>query len=161
MSRSSVSLIRAVAGGATGSAALLAANQAAYAAGVTDLDLGEVLGWSFVRGDQALSTPGRRKLAGFAWYAASGSALVPLLYWLGFRAMGGASAARGLGLGIVHYLAAALLLAVTEPPVPRKADGDGRPMGEFLRHYGGLERTANLAGHLAYGALIGAVTGRS
>jgi hypothetical protein len=54
-----------------------------------------------------------------------------------------------------------VLLTLTEPGVPRKADGEGRPMGGFLRHYGKLERTANLAGHLAYGALVGAITGRS
>jgi hypothetical protein len=40
-----------------------------------------------------------RKLAGFAWYAGSGSTLVPFLYWVGFRALGRACAAGGcLGL---------------------------------------------------------------
>jgi hypothetical protein len=158
MPRPTISLPRTILGGAIGSAALLTSNQAAHAAGITELDLGEVLGRSF---RWAGSGARQRKAAGFAWYAASGGVLVPLLYWLGFRALGGASVPRGVALGLVHFIASGVLLALTDPRRPRKGQGEGRPMGGFLTRYGGLERVSNGVGHLAYGAIVGAAARRT
>jgi len=145
----------ALVGGLAASSALLLANKLAARFKLTDLDLPHVLGLSFL-------DPGQHgiKLAGSVWYFLTGGLVVPTLYWLGFRALGMAGARRGLALGLMHYLASALLLGVSEPECPKRRHGRGRPMGPLLSGYGALERTVNLLGHLGYGALVGLAAAR-
>ena len=151
-----VSLVRAVAGGLFASGAILAANQGARALRLTGLDLPRVLGLSFRRpGEEGI------KLAGGAWYFATGGVMVPTLYWLGLRAMDRAGTGPGLLLGLAHYLGSGLLLAATDPERPKERRGPGRPMGAFLGRYGWLERATNLVGHLGYGAVVGWAAARS
>lgn len=149
------SLARAVAAGLGASAAILAANQAADRLALTDLDLPRVLGLSFRDPGQVGLKP-----AGAAWYFLAGGLLVPTAYWLGFRALGGAGLRRGLAFGLLHYAISGLILALTEPRHPKRRHGRGRPMGPLLAHYGAFERVANALGHLAFGAAIGALSGR-
>ncbi len=153
--RHPIRLIPTVLGGLLASAGLIAANQLAHAAGRTDLDLPRVLGLTFRQPGQAGIKP-----AGLAWYLVSGGCLVPLLYWLGLRGMGQSGPLPGLLLGTVHYLAASALLALTDPPRPKRSFGEGRPLGAFLRHYGAFERWSNLLAHLGYGVVVGTAAGR-
>jgi hypothetical protein len=140
----------ALIGGSTASAMIVAVNQLAHRLGLTDYDLPEILGLSF-------GHPGQRRVkpAGLSWYLLSGGLLVPTSYWLGFRLLGRAGAAAGLGLGIAHYIASGLLLGLTNPDRPKRRRGEGRPMGAFLSRYGLLEQAANIAGHLVYGLCVG------
>ena len=148
--RRPLSLGGAVLGGTVAAAAIIAANQLADRLGLTDLDLLRVLGLTFRDPGQA-----RVKPAGLAWYGLSGGVLVPALYWLGFRRLGRAGSRPGALFGIVHYVASGALLAATAPRHPKQPAGQGRPMGAFLSAYGPLEWSANLAGHLLYGASVG------
>ena len=145
------SLRGAVLGGTVGAVAIMATNQLAESLGLTELDLPRVLGLTF-------RNPGQEgvKPTGHAYYAAWGGLVVPGLYWLGLRKLGSVGGRAGLALGVVHYLLSGAILAVTTPRRPKCRRGKGRPMGGFVSGYGPLEWTANLGGHLAYGALIGA-----
>jgi hypothetical protein len=136
-------------GGLAASAVILIANTAAHARGWTALDLPVVLGLTFRR-------PGQPGLAaaGTAWYFLSGGLLVPTLYWLALRGLGRSGPGSGAVLGLAHLALASGLLALSEPRPP-KGRGRGRPMGALLRHYGWLERAANVLGHLAYGVAVG------
>ena len=149
------SLGGAAQGGLTASGVILALNQVAHAAGLTDYDLLQILGLSF-------REPGRPALKwlGLIWYVVTGGILVPTFYWLGFRWLGRAGGGPGACLGVAHYLGSGLLLAASDPRRPKRSAGEGRPMGAFLSGYGLLERTANVAGHLAYGFVVGAAAGR-
>ena len=149
------SLGGAVKGGLTASGVILTLNQVAHAAGLTDYDLLQILGLSF-------REPGRPTLkwGGLTWYIVTGGILVPTLYWLGFRQLGRAGGGPGVCFGVAHYLGSGLLLAASDPRRPKRAAGEGRPMGAFLGNYGVLERAANVAGHLAYRFLVGVVSGR-
>ena len=149
------SLRGAALGGLTASGVILALNQGAHAAGLTDYDLLQILGLSF-------REPGQPTLKwrGLAWYFATGGILVPTLYWLGFYLLGRAGGGPGVCFGVAHYLGSGLLLAASDPRRPKRPAGEGRPMGAFLSRYGVLERTANIAGHLAYGFVVGAASGR-
>jgi hypothetical protein len=142
-------------GGLGASVAILAANQAGRAAGLTELDLPRVLGLSF-RGPREAGV----REAGILWFLASGGVLVPTLYWLGLRGLNRAGSRAGVVLGAVHYVASGLLLAFTDPEQPKDRGGTGRPMGAFLTRYGLVEQMTNLVGHLAYGAVVGAAAGR-
>jgi len=144
-----------LAGGLVASSVILLANQVAERLGVTELDLPQVLGLSFLDSGQDGT-----KLAGSAWYFLTGGLVVPTLYWLGFRFLGMAGARRGLALGLVHHLASALLLRVSEPECPKRRHGRGRPMGPLLSRYGRLEQAMNLLGHLGYGTLAGLTAAR-
>jgi hypothetical protein len=149
------SLRGALAGGAAASSAIIALDQLAHRLGLTDYDLPKILGLTFRDPGQ----PGL-KLSGLAWYFLTGGLAIPAFYWLGFSAVRRADARIGLGLGALHWLLSGLLLAVTRPPRPKRARGEGRPMGGFLSKYGLLERSANIIGHLAYGAVVGAAASR-
>jgi hypothetical protein len=142
-------LVPTLLGGSGASALILIANTAAHARGWTTLDLPVVLGLTFRR-------PGESGLvaAGTAWYFLTGGLLVPVLYWLALRGLRRSGAGSGALLGLVHLALASGLLALSEPRPPRRP-GRGRPMGALLRHYGWLERAANVLGHLAYGAAVG------
>jgi hypothetical protein len=142
-------LLPTLLGGLVASAVILIGNTAAQARGWTALDLPFVLGLTFRR-------PGQPGLAaaGTAGYFLSGGVLVPSLYWLALRGLGRSGPGTGALLGLAHLAAASGLLALSEPRPPRRR-GRGRPMGALLRHYGWLERTANVLGHLGYGAVVG------
>ena len=147
------SLRGAAQGGLSASSVILALNQVAHAAGLTDYDLLQILGLSF-------REPGRPTLkwSGLAWYVVTGGILVPTFYWLGLRRLGRAGGRLGVCFGMAHYLGSGLLLAASNPRRPKRSAGEGRPMGVFLSRYGVLERTANIAGHLAYGFVVGAAS---
>ena len=121
----------AVLGGALGSAAIVAVNQAADRLGLTDLDLLRILGLTFRDPED-----GGIKPAGLAWYGLWGGLLVPAMYWVGFRRLGRAGGRVGGVFGIVHYLASGTLLAATTPRRPKRVVGRGRPMGGFVSRYG-------------------------
>ena len=140
-------------GGLTASGVILALNQVAHAAGLTDYDLLQILGLSFGEPDRPTL-----KWGGLTWYFVTGGILVPTLYWLGFRLLGRAGGGPGACLGVAHYLGSGLL-AASDPRRPRRSAGEGRPMGASCG-YGVLERIANVAGHLAYGFIVGAASGR-
>ena len=145
----------AVLGGALGSAAIVAVNQAADRLGLTNLDLLGILGLTFRDPEEDGVKP-----AGLAWYGLWGGLLVPTLYWLGFRQLGRAGARTGGAFGIVHYVASGALLAMTTPRRPKRVVGRGRPMGGFVSSYGPLEWLANLVGHVLYGAVVGRFAAR-
>ncbi len=149
------SLRGAVRGGLSASSVILALNQGAHAAGLTDYDLLQILGLSFREPDRPAL-----KWSGLTWYFATGGILVPTFYWLGFRLLGRAGGGPGVCLGVAHYLGSGLLLAASDPRRPKRSAGEGRPMGAFLCNYGVLERAANVAGHLAYGFVVGVASGR-
>jgi hypothetical protein len=145
----------AILGGALAAGAIVLANQLADRLGLTDLDLLRVLGLTFRPPREAGVKP-----AGLAWYMLSGGVLVPTLYWLGFRLLGRAGAGVGLLFGLLHYVASGALLGATTPRRPKDPVGEGRPMGAFVSRYGPLEWSANLVGHLLYGAVLGRVARR-
>ncbi len=142
----------AIRGGALASALILLVNQVADRLHLTDLDLLRVLGLTF-------RDPADRgvKPAGLIWYGVSGGLLAPSLYWLGLRLVGRSGALVGGLFGILHYVVSGAILAATTPRRPKRRFGRGRPMGAFVTSYGPLERLANLAGHMLYGAVVGRV----
>ncbi len=148
--RRPASFAGAVVGGALASAAIIGVNQLAARLRLTDLDLLRVLGLTFRDPSEDGVKP-----AGLAWYLFSGGLVVPTLYWVGFRLLGRAGAGPGSLFGLGHYVLSGTLLAATTPRRPKDPIGHGRPMGPFLSRYGPLEWLANLAGHLAYGTIVG------
>ena len=137
------SLLGTILGGLGVSVGILAANRLAERLELSELDLPRVLGLTFRDPEQD-----RVQTTGLLWYFAWGGAVVPTLYWLGFRAPGRTGARAGFVLGIGHYLVSGAILGASHPDYPKQSRGPGRPMGLF-------DWCANLAGHIAYGLVVG------
>ena len=147
MERTLDSLPRTFASGAAGTAVLSALVAPALRRGWLRLDFGRVLGTAL-----APDGPDTRTV-GWALYALTGMAL-PLGYRVLFELSGrGPSARLGAVIGVAHGAAALAGLASARRLHPRPRQADLRPPDE----YGALTLAALLAGHVLYGAVVGAV----
>jgi hypothetical protein len=154
-----VTVAGALAGGVVGPIVLTSSLRLAQELGLTRMDLPLLLGTMFTD---------RRPLAsviGYALHFANG-VLFSLAYAGVFAAVGRAGWDLGLALGGVHALfAGGALINVLLPTLnPRMGtpwtDAEETPLleppGFMLANYGRQTVVVTLAGHLAYGAIVGA-----
>jgi hypothetical protein len=125
--------------------------------GLSRLDFTLVLGTVFVE------DPDRARLAGFFLHLAAGQ-FFAFLYAAGFALLGTASLLLGALFGLLHGIAALVLIVPLLPTVhPRMAsDRTGpdfevglEPPGPMALNYGRLTPLVAMAAHLAYGAVLG------
>lgn len=149
----------ALAGGVVGTIVLTSGLRLAQELGLTRMDLPLLLGTVF--------TDSRRfaSVIGYALHFANG-VLFSLAYAGVFAAVGRAGWELGLALGAAHALfAGGALINVLLPTLnPRMGtpwtDAEETPLleppGFMLANYGRQTVVVTLAGHLAYGAIVGA-----
>lgn len=147
-------LVPALVAGVAGGALMLILRVVLRAAGA-DLRMDLPAMWGTLL---RLDAPAARR-AGLAVHAVA-SVVIAVLYAIGLRLLG---ATDGLLLwgavgGLVHWLGAALFLAIV-PPVPAAIPEGSRAPGPFARGFGVADVLAFLAGHLLYGAAVGAAYG--
>jgi hypothetical protein len=142
-----------LAAGTTATVAMMLASRAAHSPVMDDLQelaataagpphsrLGEVLGFS-------------AQLVNGALFADA--------YRSAFHVLGIAPSARtGAAVGVVHGVAAGVVLAAVPPLHPRVPEAVPAP-GAFMRHRGGGSAVMLVALHALYGALVGAAIARS
>jgi hypothetical protein len=148
----------ALAGGFVGTLILTTLLQAASAFGLTRIDLPFLLGTAFT-GDRV-----RAKALGYALHFSIGLAFA-LLYLAIFAAIGHSGWWLGAIFGLVHGLFAATALVSTLLPLvhprmatPLSAAGTSarlEPPGFLMLNYGARTPLVTVAGHIAYGAIVG------
>jgi hypothetical protein len=125
--------------------------------GLSRLDFTLVLGTVFVE------DPDRARLAGFFLHLAAGLAFA-FLYAAAFALLGTSSLLVGAVFGLVHGIAALVLIVPLLPTVhPRMAsDRTGpdfevglEPPGHLALNYGRLTPLVTMVAHVAYGAVLG------
>jgi hypothetical protein len=94
---------------------------------------------------------------GFLLFLAMGATLVPALYALVLGAAGGAGWGSGLAAGLVHGAAAVAALPLLERFSGCVQSGRMPPPGRFGLAWGRATPWAVVAGHGAYGAVLGGV----
>jgi hypothetical protein len=126
--------------------------------GLSRLDFTLVLGTVFVE------DPDRARLAGFFLHLAAGQVFA-FLYTAAFALLGTSSLLLGALFGLVHGIAALVLIVPLLPTVhPRMAsERTGpdfevglEPPGPYALNYGRLTPLVTMVAHVAYGALLGA-----
>lgn len=102
--------------------------------------------------------PGPQALGlGLPWHFLNG-VLFAAAYALVFAGLGMTrSAGLGLALGLLHFLVGGLLLAQAGRVHPRIRQGHMPTPGAFGARYGPRVVLVLLAGHLAYGVMVGAL----
>jgi hypothetical protein len=95
--------------------------------------------------------------AGFLLFFALGVTVVPLLYAGVFATSGGPGWGPGVLAGTVHGMAAAAALPLLERVSACVREGRVPPPGRFGMSWGRLTPLAVVAGHAAYGAVVGGV----
>ncbi|MBI4544650.1 MAG: hypothetical protein HY703_05625 [Gemmatimonadetes bacterium] len=96
-------------------------------------------------------------LLGWLTLLATGTLALPILYALGFEALGRAHLDNGLLLGAVHSLAAGFALPILGNRNRCIRAGKLPPPGPFAYRYGRLAPLRFILAHLLYGAIIGYV----
>lgn len=94
---------------------------------------------------------------GFLLFLALGVSLVPALYVLMMGVLGGAGWGSGAGAGLLHGAAAVAALPLLERASERIKQGRLPPPGRFGLAWGRATPWAVVAGHVAYGAVLGGV----
>jgi len=148
----------ALVGGVVGTLVLTSALRAASELGLTRMDLPFLLGTA-VTEDRV-----RAKAIGYGIHVAFG-VLFALAYWIVFRVIDESGWLVGAALGAVHgVFATTALVNVLLPLVhPRMATpltaADQSPLleppGFLMLNYGRATPAVTLAGHVAYGAIVG------
>jgi hypothetical protein len=132
--------------------------------GLTRMDL------PFLLGTILTSDRSRAKAAGYAMHFATGQ-LFALVYFLVFMAVGESGWGLGALFGLIHGLVASIalvnvLLPVIHPlmgtPVSAAADRPLlEPPGFLMLNYGRRTPVVTIAGHIAYGAIVGGFLSRA
>jgi hypothetical protein len=148
----------ALVGGVVGTLVLTSALRAASELGLTRMDLPFLLGTA-VTGNRV-----RAKAVGYGMHFAFGL-LFALAYWVVFRVIDESGWLVGAALGFLHgVFAATALVNVLLPLVhPRMATpltaADRSPLleppGFLMLNYGRATPAVTLAGHVAYGGIVG------
>ena len=145
-------------GGVVGTLVLTSMLRAASELGLTRMDL------PFLLGTAVTENRVRAKAIGYGIHVAFG-VLFALGYWAVFSAIGESGWLVGAALGLVHGIFAAtalvnVLLPVVHPRMatPLTAADDApllEPPGFLMLNYGRATPAVTLAGHVAYGAIVG------
>jgi hypothetical protein len=153
-----MSVWAALAGGFVGTLVLTTMLSTASELGLTRMDL------PFLLGTILTSDRSRAKAVGYAMHFATGL-LFALVYFLVFRAVGESGWALGALFGLIHGLFASIalvnvLLPVVHPRMgtPLSAAADRpllEPPGFLMLNYGRRTPVVTIAGHIAYGAIVG------
>jgi hypothetical protein len=148
----------ALAGGAVGTIVLTSSVRIAQEVGWTRMDIPLLLGTAFT------DRRGRASVIGYVVHFANGFVFA-LCYYAVFRAVGHAGWLFGALLGLVHAaLAGGVLMTVLLPAIhPRMgtpwSDAEDTPLlespGFLLMNYGSRTVIFTVAGHIAYGAIVG------
>ena len=153
-----MSVWAALAGGFVGTLVLTTTLSTASEFGLTRMDL------PFLLGTTLTSDRSRAKAVGYAMHFAIGL-LFALVYFLVFRAVGESGWALGALFGLIHGLFASIalvnvLLPAIHPRMgtPLSAAADRpllEPPGFLMLNYGRRTPVVTIAGHIAYGAIVG------
>jgi hypothetical protein len=113
------------------------------------------LGSIFVRSSNVPLT----ETVGFLLFLALGVALVPPVYVLALPALGGPGIGSGLVAGAVHGAVAVAAIPLLERTSVRVRDGSLPPAGRLGLGWGWATPLALMAGHAAYGVVLGGLLG--
>jgi apolipoprotein N-acyltransferase len=148
----------ALVGGVVGTLVLTSSLRAASELGLTRMDLPFLLGTA-VTGNRV-----RAKAVGYGMHFGFGL-LFALAYWVVFRVLDESGWLVGAALGLLHGVFAAtalvnVLLPLVHPRMatPLTAAGQSpllEPPGFLMLNYGRATPAVTLAGHVAYGAIVG------
>jgi len=153
-----VTIWGALAGGVVGTLVLTSSLRAASELGLTRMDL------PFLLGTAVTENRVRAKAVGYGLHVVFG-VLFALAYWAVFRAIDESGWLVGAALGLVHGVFATtalvnVLLPLVHPRMatPLTAADDSpllEPPGFLMLNYGHATPAVTLAGHAAYGAIVG------
>lgn len=153
-----MSVWSALAGGVVGTLVLTSMLRAASELGLTRMDL------PFLLGTAVTENRVRAKAAGYGIHAGFGL-LFAVGYWAIFSAIDESGWLVGAALGLVHGVFAAtalvnVLLPLVHPRMATPLTGaDRSPLleapGFLMLNYGRATPAVTLAGHVAYGAIVG------
>lgn len=156
-----MSLGGALVGGFLGTLVLSTALAGASELGLTRIDI------PFLLGTAVTSNRRRAKVIGYGLHFVFGL-LFSLVYWVVFRAVDGAGVVLGGALGLLHALfVGTVVVNVLLPAVhPRMGTpysaADEAPLlespGFLLLNYGRGTPVVTVLAHIAYGAIVGALT---
>ena len=148
----------ALVGGVVGTLVLTSSLRAASEFGLTRMDLPFLLGTA-VTGNRV-----RAKAVGYGMHFGFGL-LFALAYWVVFRVLDESGWLVGAALGLLHGVFAAtalvnVLLPLVHPRMatPLTAAGQSpllEPPGFLMLNYGRSTPAVTIAGHVAYGAIVG------
>lgn len=148
----------ALVGGVVGTLVLTSSLRAASELGLTRMDLPFLLGTA-VTGNRV-----RAKAVGYGMHFGFGL-LFALAYWVVFRVLDESGWLVGAALGLLHGVFAAtalvnVLLPLVHPRMatPLTAAGQSpllEPPGFLMLNYGRSTPAVTIAGHVAYGAIVG------
>jgi hypothetical protein len=148
----------ALVGGVVGTLVLTSGLRAASELGLTRMDLPFLLGTALTQNRV------RAKAVGYALHFAFGL-LFALAYWVVFRVLDESGWLLGAALGLLHGVFAAtalvnVLLPLVHPRMANPLTAAGRspllePPGFLMLNYGRATPAVTLAGHVAYGAVVG------
>jgi hypothetical protein len=148
----------ALVGGVVGTLVLTSGLRAASELGLTRIDLPFLLGTALTQNRV------RAKAVGYALHFAFGL-LFALAYWVVFRVLDESGWLLGAALGLLHGVFAAtalvnVLLPLVHPRMANPLTAAGRspllePPGFLMLNYGRATPAVTLAGHVAYGAVVG------
>ena len=148
----------ALVGGVVGTLVLTSSLRAASELGLTRIDLPFLLGTA-VTGNRV-----RAKAVGYGMHFGFGL-LFALAYWVVFRVLDESGWLVGAALGLLHGVFAAtalvnVLLPLVHPRMatPLTAAGQSpllEPPGFLMLNYGRSTPAVTIAGHVAYGAIVG------
>ena len=153
-----MSVWAALAGGLVGTLVLTSGLRAASELGLTRMDL------PFLLGTAVTENRVRAKAIGYGIHLAFG-VVFAVGYWAIFKAIDESGWLVGAALGLVHGVFAAtalvnVLLPLVHPRMatPLTAAGQSpllEPPGFLMLNYGRATPAVTLAGHVAYGAIVG------
>jgi apolipoprotein N-acyltransferase len=153
-----VSVWGALVGGVVGTLVLTSSLRAASELGLTRMDLPFLLGTAMT-GNRV-----RAKAVGYGMHFGFGL-LFALAYWVVFRVLDESGWLFGAALGLLHGVFAAtalvnVLLPLVHPRMatPLTAAGQSpllEPPGFLMLNYGRATPAVTIAGHVAYGAIVG------
>lgn len=148
----------ALVGGVVGTVVLTSGLRAASELGLTRMDL------PFLLGTAVTENRVRAKAVGYGMHFAFGL-LFALAYWVVFRVIDESGWLVGAALGVLHGVFAAtalvnVLLPLVHPRMANPLTAAGRspllePPGFLMLNYGRATPAVTLAGHVAYGAIVG------
>ena len=148
----------ALVGGVVGTLVLTSGLRAASELGLTRIDL------PFLLGTALTENRVRAKAVGYGMHFAFGL-LFALAYWVVFRVLDESGWLVGAALGLLHGVFAAtalvnVLLPLVHPRMANPLTAAGQspllePPGFLMLNYGRATPAVTLAGHVAYGAIVG------
>jgi apolipoprotein N-acyltransferase len=148
----------ALVGGVVGTLVLTSGLRAASELGLTRMDL------PFLLGTALTENRVRAKAVGYGMHFGFGL-LFALAYWVVFRVLDESGWLVGAALGLLHGVFAAtalvnVLLPLVHPRMATPLTAAGRspllePPGFLMLNYGRSTPAVTIAGHVAYGAIVG------